>query len=300
MMEYVELHREQPTNLTTMVVGFGGWIDAGEAATGSIRYMARRLSAVRLASIDPEPFFSFTEVRPSVRRTADGNRIIRWPRSDFHMWQSPEGGDGLLLFRGMEPNLKWRTYTRTLLDFAQQCGVKRIVSVGALLAEIPHTRPPRVSGRTTEPAWQALLEDWDIFRRPTYQGPTGIATVVLEAATQRDIPHLAFMGQAPHYIQGGANPAVTRAILFYVSRVLNIELDLSPLEEAMEVFRTRCDQAVADDRATQATVQQLEQDYDATASDTTQPPIDEDVNADKLVQELEEFLRDEREGRGES
>jgi proteasome assembly chaperone (PAC2) family protein len=299
-MEYIEFHREPPTNLTTMVLGFGGWIDAGEAATGSIRYLVRRLSAARLASIDPEAFFAFTEVRPSVRRTADGNRIIRWPRSDFHMWQPPDGAEGLLLFRGMEPNLKWRAYTKLLLDFAEQCGVKRIVSVGALLAEIPHTRPPRVTGRTTDPEWQAVLEDWGIFRRPTYQGPTGIATVVLEAAELRNIPHLAFMGQAPHYIQGGANPAVTRVLLSYVARLLDIELDLSPLDEAMDVFRNRCDQAVADDRSTQATVRQLEQDYDAAVDEEPEALLDEDVNSDKLMQELEDFLRDEREGRGES
>lgn len=298
-MDNVEFHLDPPTNLTTMVVGFGGWIDAGEAATGSIRYMVRRLSTTRLASIDPEPFFVFTDVRPSARRTSEGNRIIRWPRSDFHMWQPSDGGEGLLLFRGMEPNLKWRTYTKLLLDVAVQCGVQRVISVGALLAEIPHTRPPRVTGRTTDPKWQALLEDWGIFRKPTYQGPTGIATVVLEAATQRDIPHVAFMGQAPHYIQGGANPAVTQAILSYVKRLLAIELDLSPLDEAKEVFRTRCDQAVANDRSTQATVQQLEQDYDATVDEETPQLLDEEINADKLMQELEDFLRDEREGREE-
>ncbi len=299
-MDDVEFHREPPTNLTTMVVGFGGWIDAGEAATGSIRYMVRHLSALRLASIDPETFFDLTQVRPIVRRTADGNRTIRWPRSDFYMWQPSDSQEGLLLFRGMEPNLRWRTYTKLLLDFAEQCGVKRIVSVGALLAEIPHTRPPRVSGRTTDPAWQSLLEDWGIFRRPTYQGPTGIATVVLEAATQRDIPHLAFMGQAPHYIQTAANPAVTQALLSYVTRLLDIDLDLSPLDEAMDEFCTRCDQAVANDRSIQASLRQLEQDYDSTASKEPEALLDEDINTEELVQELEDFLRDEREGRDEA
>lgn len=299
-MEYVEFHRELPTNLTTMVVGFGGWIDAGEAATGSIRYMVRRLSAPRLASIDPEAFFEFTEVRPFVYHTDDGNRTIRWPRSNFYMWQPPDGQEGFLLFRGMEPNLKWRAYTKLLLDFAEQCGVKRIVSVGALLASIPHTRPPRVTGRSTEPEWQALLEDWGIFRRPSYQGPTGIATVVLDAATQRGMPHLAFMGQAPQYIQAAANPAVTQALLSYVTRLLGIELDLSPLDEATDAFRTRCDQAVANDRSTQDYVRQLEQEYDAAVGKEPQSPIDEDVNPEELVQELEDFLRDEREGRGET
>jgi proteasome assembly chaperone (PAC2) family protein len=299
-MDYVEFHREPPANLTTMVVGFGGWIDAGEAATGSIRYLVRRLSALRLASIDPETFFTFTEVRPVVRHTADGHRAIRWPRSDFFMWQPPDDREGLLLFRGMEPNLRWRAYTKLLLDFAEQCGVKRIISVGALLASLPHTRPPRVTGRSTEPEWRDLLEDWGIFRRPTYQGPTGIATVVLDAATRRGIPHLSFMGQSPHYIQAAANPAVTRMLLTYVKRLLDIELDLSPLDEAVDAFCSRCDQAVAHDQSTQAYVRQLEQEYDASSSEEAQPLRDEDLNPEELVQELEDFLRNEREGRDET
>lgn len=299
-MDHVEFHCEPPTNLTTMVVGFGGWIDAGEAATGSIRYLVRRLSATRLATLDPETFFAFTETRPFVRRAADGNRVIRWPRSDFYMWQPPDSNEGLLLFRGMEPNLRWRTYTRLLLDIAEQCGVKQIISIGALLAAIPHTRPPRVTGRSPEPEWRHLLEKWGIFRRPTYQGPTGIASVVLQAATQRGIPHLAFMGQAPQYIQAVANPAVTKALLTYVTRWLDLDVDLTPLDEAVEAFSSRCDQAVASDRSTQAYVRELEQEYDSTHGNDAQAPLDEDINAEELVQELEDFLRDERERRDET
>jgi proteasome assembly chaperone (PAC2) family protein len=144
------------------------------------------------------------------------------------------------------------------------------------------------------------LEDWGIFRRPSYQGPTGIATVVLDAAAGRGIPHLAFMGQAPQYIQATANPAVTRALLTYVSRLLDIELDLTPLDEAVDAFCSRCDQAVANDRSTQAYVRELEQEYDSTFANETQPLLDEDMNPEELVQELEDFLRDERERRDET
>lgn len=299
-MEHVELHRQPATNLTTMVVGFGGWIDAGEAATGTVRYLVRRLSASRLASIDPETFFTFTEVRPTAYYAADGNRAIRWPRNDFYMWQPPDSQEGLLLFRGMEPNLSWRAYSKLFLDFAEQCGVQRIISVGALLAPIPHTRPPRVTGRSTEPTWQSLLENWGIFRRPTYQGPTGIASVVLEAATRRGLQHLSLMGQAPQYIQAAANPAVTRAVLAYVTRLLDLELDLSPLDEAAEAFCTQCDQAMAHDQTTQAFVRELEQEYDASV-DQEEPssPLDDDLDADELVQDLEDFLRNKRRGEDE-
>jgi proteasome assembly chaperone (PAC2) family protein len=165
-----------------MVVAFGGWIDAGEAVTGAMHYLVRQLSASPLASIDPEDFFDFTQVRPVVRLSAEGQRTIRWPRSAFWTWQPPAGRAGLLLFRGMEPQRRWRAYATALLDVAEQCGVQRIVLLGALVAAVPHTRPPRVTGHSTDPHWQALLEAWGIFRRPRYEGPTGIASVVLDAA----------------------------------------------------------------------------------------------------------------------
>jgi len=299
IMDYLELHREPPSNLTTMVIGFGGWIDAGEAASGSMRHLVRRLSTSHLASIDPEEFFVFTQVRPYVRLTAEGIRSIRWPRSEFHTWQPSDGQPGVLLFRGMEPNRRWRTYAQQLLDLAERCGVKRIVSIGALLAGLPHTRPPRVTGYSTDPDWQAKLEDWGVYRRPTYQGPTGIASAVLDAATRRGMTHLSFMGQAPHYLQGTANPAVRQALLSYITRLLDIELDMSRLDEAVRAFRIQCDQAVAQDAATQSYVQQLEQEYDSESDAASSPLPNEDLNADQLMQDLENFLRRER-GQGGS
>ncbi len=156
-MEYVDFDREPPTNLTTMVMAYGGWINAGRAATGAIRYLVRHLSAPHLASIDPEEFFAFAQERPVVRITAHDMRDIRWPSSEFFTYQPADGRDGLLLFRGREPNQRWRTYTTAFLDVAERCGVQRIVSLGAVLAGLPHTRPPRVTGRSTDPDGQARL-----------------------------------------------------------------------------------------------------------------------------------------------
>jgi proteasome assembly chaperone (PAC2) family protein len=294
-MDTVEFHREPPSNVPTMVVAFGGWIDAGEAVTGAMRYLVHHLAASHLASIDPEDFFDFTQVRPVVRLTAEGERIIRWPRSAFWTWQPPEGGAGLLLFRAMEPQRRWRTYATLLLDVAARCGVQRIVSLGALVAAVPHTRPPRITGSSTDPHWQALLEAWEIYRRPSYEGPTGIASGVLDAARRRGMASLSLMGQAPHYLQGATNPAVSRALLTFVTRLLSLELDMSPLDQAVQTFGTRCDQAVAQDAATLAYVRQLEQDYDATGDEAPRPRRD-DFNPDQLMHELEDFLRKEREG----
>jgi proteasome assembly chaperone (PAC2) family protein len=294
-MDEVEFHREPPSNIPTLVTAFSGWIDAGEAATGAMRYLVRQLAAVPLAAIDPEDFFDFTQVRPVVRLTAEGERTIRWPRSAFWTWQPPAGGAGLLLFRGLEPQRRWRAYATTLMDVAARCGVQRIVSLGAMLADLPHTRPPRVTGSSTDPTWHAQLEAWGMARRSRYEGPTGIASVMLDAARRRGLASLTLMGQAPHYLQRVTNPAVSRALLTAVTCLLGLELAVSPFEAAVQTFRTQCDQAVAQDAATQAYVRQLEQDYDAAGTEALRPRRDDAFNPEQLMHDLEDFLRQERE-----
>jgi len=298
-MDHVEFDREPPANLATMVMAFGGWIDVGQAATGALRHLVRDLSAARLAWIDPEEFFVFTQERPDVRLRPDGDRDIQWPRSEFFAWHAGDGRDGLLLFCGPEPHQKWRTYTKAFLDVAERCGVRRIVSLGALLAGAPHTRPVRVTARSTDPASRSLLEAWGIFRPPSYEGPTGISTVVLEAAERRGMTHLGLMGQAPHYLQNAENPAVVQALLTYVARLLHLSPDMSHFAEAIQDFRTQCDQAVARNRSTREHVRQLEQEYDATAGEERRTLPQGELDSDKLMREVEDFLRRQREGGSE-
>jgi proteasome assembly chaperone (PAC2) family protein len=294
-MDEIEFHCEPPSNIPTMVVAFGGWVDAGEAATGALRYLVRQLAATPLATIDPEEFVDFTTIRPVVRLSAEGERTIRWPRIAFWTWQPPAGGAGLLLFRGVEPQQRWRTYATLLLDVAARCGVQQIVSLGAVLAAVPHTRSPHVTGSSTDPAWHARLEACGIrTRRSRYEGPTGIATVVVDAATRRGLPSLTLRGQAPHYLGNATNPAVSRALLTTVAHLLDLELDVAPFEAAVRAFRTQCDQAVAKDAAVQAYVRQLEQDYDTTGDEAPHPRHGDDFNSEQMMHELEEFLRQER------
>ena len=296
-MDHVVFDREPPVNLTTMVMAFGGWIDAGQAATGALRHLVRDLSAARLASIDPEQFFVLTQERPEVRLKPDGEREIHWPRSEFFACPPGDGREGLLLFSGGEPHTMWRTYTTAFLDVAERCGVKRIVSLGALLAGAPHTRPVRVTARCNDPVWRSVVEAWGIYRRPTYEGPTGITTVVLDAAERRGMSHLGLMGQAPHYLQNAENPAAIEALLTYIARLLHLSPDMSQFAEAIQEFRTQCDRAVARNKATREHVQQLEQQYDATASEEGQAPAIGELDSDKLMQELQDFLRgQQREG----
>jgi proteasome assembly chaperone (PAC2) family protein len=295
-MDEVEFHHEPPATLSTLVVALGGWVDAGEAATGAMRYLVRQLNATPLATIDPEEFVDFTTMRPVVRLSAEGERTIRWPRIAFWTWQPPEGGTGLLLFRGVEPQRRWRTYATLLLDVAARCGVQRIVSLGAVLEEVPHTRPPHITGTSTDLAWHAWLATRGMVRRGRrYEGPTGMATVVAEAARQRGMAHLTLRGPAPHYLGNTTNPAVCRALLTTLADLLDLELDMAPLEAAVQAFRTRCDQAVAQDEATQTYVRQLEQAYDAPSDAAPRTRRDADFNPEQLMHELEDFLRQERE-----
>ena len=297
-MDHVAFDREPPATLTTLVVAFGGWIDAGRAATGAVRHLVRELGAERVGSIDPEEFFVFTQERPEVRLKDDGEREIHWPRSEFFAWQPKDRAEGVLLFSGPEPHQRWRTYTKAFLDLAERCGVKRIVSIGALLASAPHTRPIRVTGRCTEPAVRTLLERWGIFRVPTYEGPTGISSVLLDAAARRDMHHVGFMGQAPHYLPEAENPAAIEALVSYTARLLNLSADMSGFAEAVRDFRTQVDRAVARDKATREHVRKLEQQYDAETTEERSPLPEGELDSGKLMQELEEFLRKQREGGG--
>jgi proteasome assembly chaperone (PAC2) family protein len=294
-MKNVEFDHEPPARLATMVMAFGGWIDAGRAATGAVRHVTRDLRATRLAWIDPEEFFVFTQERPEVRVRSDGTRDIEWPRSEFFAWHPGEGRDGLLLFCGPEPHRRWRTYAKTFLDVVERCGVRRIVSLGALLAGAPHTRPVRVTARCTDASTRLLLEAWGIYRPPTYEGPTGISTVVLDAAERRGMQSVGFMGHAPHYLQDVENPAAIQALVSWAARLLDLSPDMSLFAEATQLFRAQCDQAVARDRAAREHVRQLEQQYDAEACEEVQPLPGGALDSEKLMQELQDFLRKQRE-----
>ena len=295
-MDNVQFEREPPAELTTMVMAFGGWIDAGRAATGALRHLARDLGATRLARIDPEEFFVFTLERPEVRLKADGGRDIHWPRSEFFSWHPGQGRDGLLLFSGPEPHLRWRAYSKAFLDVAERCGVRRIVSLGALLAGAPHTRPVRVTARCSDASTRSLLEAWGMYRPPTYEGPTGISTALLDAAERRGMQYVGFMGQAPHYLQDTENPAAIQALVSCTARLLDLSPDLSHFAEAIREFRAQCDQAVARDRATREHVRQLEQQYDAEAREEPPPLPGGELDSEKLMQDLQDFLRRQREG----
>ena len=268
----------------------------GRAATDAMRFLVRHLAAVPLAAIDPEDFCDWPQLRLVVRLTAAGERTIRWPRSAFWTWQPPPGGAGLLLFRGLEPQRRWRTYATLLLDVAARCGVQRIVSLGAMSrGRAPYPTSARHGQQHRPCTGMPSSKRGGWARRSRYEGPTGIASVIMDAARRRGMASLTVRGPSAPLSPGDhANPAVRHALLTTVARLLDLELDVSPLHAAVQAFRTRCDQAVAQDAATQAYVRQLEQAYDATGDETPRPRRDDAFNPEQLMHELEDFLRQER------
>lgn len=284
-MEYVEYTERPALRAPIMLVAFGGWPDAAEGATGALKYLARKLPAQRFASIDPEEFYDFTHVRPITRFNEQGQREVTWPTNEFCSYHSGEQEQDLLIFVGVEPNLKWRTYSNAIADVAQEQEVTQVIMLGALLDAVPHTREIRVTGGSTDPELQKKLGGLSI-RTPRYEGPTGISTAVSQAFLSRDIRFGSIWGHSPHYIQVAHYPKVSLALLEKLREVLGRSFDLEELRAAGVSFDRQFRQAVEKEEELLAYVQRLERQYDASAQPQGPMPTPQE-----MVTELEEFLK---------
>ncbi len=277
-------------NLPTMIVAFGGWPDAAEAATRAIRYLARKLPAKKFAEIDPEEFYDFTVTRPHTRVNRRGQRVIRWPRNDFYRYvDEQDSSRNLLLFVGTEPNLRWRAYSNIVTNVAVRNGVDLVISLGALLDAVPHTREPRVTGRASSTALTDKVK-WLGIQNSGYQGPTGIHTAFTDACNRRGLEHASIWGHSPHYVQTSPNPQVSHALLAKLNSLVDFDVDLDELRLAGEAFEEDVSKAIAKQSKVSAYVDKLERRYDASH----QPDDQEMPEPDEMVKELEQFLRSQR------
>ncbi len=271
------------------VCAFAGWNDAASAATNAARFIVRRLGARRFASLDPELFYDFTKTRPSVRITARGERELMWPANDFFYARNPIGPHDVVVFVGTEPGLHWRTYTSAQATLFRELGVDLVVSLGALLADVPHSRPVRVTGSAMDPAVNARLN----LQPSRYEGPTGIVGVLHDALRGVSLPGASLWANVPHYITTSQNPPATAALLRRMQGILGMEFDLSELELAGERFMMEVNTALAANPEVSEYVRRLEAAYDEatpTAEPESQLPLGEE-----LVLDVEEFLRSQRE-----
>lgn len=273
-----------------LIMAFAGWNDAAESATGGVRYLIRTWSAAKFAEIDPEEFYDFTEARPQVRLVDGLQRQIQWPANDFYAYQSPSGERDLILMAGVEPQLRWRTFCATLTGLMQRMQVRRVVILGGLIADVPHTRPVHISGSSTDSAMMQRLDAMHISGS-RYEGPTGIVGIVSDALRRAGLPCASLWATVPHYIST-ANPRATQALLARLNRLLDLHVPLAELEREAREFDEQVARAVERDPDVAAYVRQLEE---RNATDEESPPERADLpSGEGLLDELEDFLRRSR------
>ena len=262
-----------------MICAFAGWNDGGEAATSAARFLKERWAARRFAGLDPEEFYDFQVHRPDVRLLDGITRLIDWPSNDFFHARVDERD--VVLFLGLEPNTRWRTYCDSILQVGQELGAELLVTLGAFLADVPHSAPAPVNVASADPMW---------LERPgvtpaRYEGPTGIVGVLQEAAGRVGLPSLSVWAASPHYLPAETNPSAALSLLVALRDLLELEIETTAMERAVSDWRRRVDEAVEEDEDLVRYVRQLEE--------ASPPQGSQGVpSADDLVAELERFLRD--------
>jgi proteasome assembly chaperone (PAC2) family protein len=287
------------------VLGFGGWIDAGFAATGAVRYLIDQLDAKLIAELDPETYYSFTDTRPRVQIEGEA-RVPQWPRAEwFAARTSDEIDHDLLLFVAPEPNLRWRTFTNVMLDLLQRLDTEAVVSLGAVLAPIHHRARVSIRGRATNDALRAQLRKRRL-RSGNYQGPTGITTVLLAAAQERGMPGFSLSASSPNYLANIPNPRVSAALLRMLADISGIALPLAEIERDARALVEQVDQSLASQPELREAVERLAEMADFSEPTTPEPPPEpqgpppELPSSAAVLRELEDFLKDLRQNNGES
>ncbi len=292
-MDHLTYH-DRPRRLRRpiLLMAFAGWNDAAESATNAARFLRQAWDGQPLASLDPEEFYHFGLTRPQVRfKPGTTEREILWPETEFSVCTPGSLARDILIGVGIEPHLRWKTYCRVVLDMARELEVGVIVTLGALLAEVPHTRPVRLTGFATDPELATILGV-----RPTrYEGPTGIVGVLSSAARAAGFATASLWANVPHYISAVENPRATLALVQRVNRLLDGPLDLRELEEAGAQFDAQLAEVLAQNRKVTNYVRKLEQ-KDVEAEELPQESGGELPSAHDLVAEIERFLRQQPPG----
>jgi proteasome assembly chaperone (PAC2) family protein len=274
-----------------LISAFRGWNDGGQAATVAAAYLARQWDATRFADIDPESFMDFQAVRPTVTLDGGLTRRIEWPENVFFHAPVPGADRDAVILLGVEPNYRWRAFTDLVVGLARDLGVELVVTLGALLADVPHTRPAPVTGAATDPR---LVEELGL-QLSRYEGPTGIVGVLHDACRSADLRSVSLWSAVPHYVSLAPSPRAAKALCVRLSDLMGVPISTVELDEAEEEYAAQVSEAVASDPETQAYVEELEQRADSLESfaDEGQLPTGE-----ALADELTRFLRDRDRDRG--
>jgi proteasome assembly chaperone (PAC2) family protein len=289
-MEELDVERRPKLTRPVLVASFRGWNDGGQGASLASAYLSRMWRAERFASIDSEQFFDFQSTRPHVSLVEGNVRRIDWPENVFEHAR-PAGSDrDAVLLLGTEPGLRWRTFAGLVSGLAKDLGVELVVTLGALLADVPHTRPAPVTASATD---ASFVEELGV-QPSRYEGPTGIVGVLHDACRSAGIPSVSLWAAVPHYVSLTPSPRAAKALCDRLGTLLDVPLDTAELDEASDAYMQQVSEAVAADEETAAYVEELEGRIDEIAEESDLP------SGDTLAAELTRFLRDrEREGRGD-
>ena len=281
-MEHVEFEGRPRLRSPLMVAAFRGWNDAGGAATLAAGFLRSVTDAGRCAVIDCEPFVDYQQSRPLVSLNDDGERELQWPVTE--LWAA--GEHDLLVLVGTEPNLRWRAYAETVVSVAERFGVRMLVTLGALLADTPHTRPVPVSASATDPE----LVERHRLAPSTYEGPTGIVGVLHDVCGRAGVSSASLWAATPHYVSATPNPQAAVALLERLGDLMGTPRPTRDLEMAASEYALRVASAIADDPDMAGYVEQLERQADAE---------DDSATGERLAADFERYLREQgEEGRG--
>jgi predicted ATP-grasp superfamily ATP-dependent carboligase len=265
-----------------LVCAFRGWNDAGDAASSAVSFLAGALGARVFARIDSEEFFDYQANRPTIHLGKQETREIVWPTVEIFEAPAPRAPRDLVLVQGVEPSMRWRTFSALVVDLAEALGVQLVVSLGALLGDVPHTHPVPMTGHASDPSLSERLG----IQPSSYEGPTGIVGVLHAACASAGLPSASLWAAVPHYVAAATNPKAALALLRRVEVLIGVSVDVSELEAAAADYERQVGLAVQSDPDIQAFVERLEQAAES------EPGSPEDVpSGDMLAREFQRFLR---------
>ena len=274
-----------PLRDPVLVVALRGWFDVAGVATGALEWSVQDRDVVVVGSIDPDPFFDFTQERPETYLDEDGDRHIRWPENDFVVARFPEGSRDLVLMSGVEPHLQWTTFADCIVECARKLKCEVVVTLGATADGVPHTRSPHVVGSSTNTALARRLG----LSRPQYQGPTGVVGVIHERLEREGITAVSLRVGVPHYLANAQHPKSSAALLRHLEHVLGVPTAHGEMYEEIQRWEELHDAAVEGDDQTLSYLTILEDEYDRRTEETV-------ASGESLAAEFEKFLREQQDG----
>ncbi|MHA6804822.1 PAC2 family protein [Salinifilum ghardaiensis] len=263
-----------------VVCAFEGWNDAGDAASSAIEHLQLIWDATSLSEIDPDPYYDFQVSRPTVKLVDGVTREITWPTTRLTVCRPPSGERDVVLVHGIEPNMRWRAFSAELVDLMERVGARTVVTLGALLADAPHTRPVPVTGA----AYDAESASRFGLERSRYEGPTGILGIFQDACVQVGIPAVSFWAAVPHYVSQPPSPKATLALLHRVEEALDVEVPLGNLPDQAEEWEQTVSEMAEEDEDVRNYVRALEERGDAEVKLT-------ETSGDAIAAEFERYLR---------